>query len=63
MIVRIAERQARDMEVQGSNPGPSLNFALEFKKSKPIGITVGKIPFNLTVQKNVHDFVQMKEDP
>ena len=27
----MVERQARDLEVRGSNPGPSLNISLEFK--------------------------------
>ena len=30
-IVQVVERQVRDMEVRGSNPGPGLNFSLEFE--------------------------------
>ena len=30
-IAQVGERQARDLEVRGSNPGPSSNFSLEFK--------------------------------
>ena len=28
----MAERQAIDLEVRGSNPGPGSNFSLEFKE-------------------------------
>ena len=28
----MVERQAGDLEVRGSNPGPDLNFPLEFEK-------------------------------
>ena len=31
LIAQVAERQARDLEVRGSNPGPGSNFSLEFK--------------------------------
>ena len=27
----MVERQARDVEVQGSNPGPGSNFSIEFE--------------------------------
>ena len=28
---QVVEYQAKDLEVRGSNPGPGLNFCLEFK--------------------------------
>ena len=30
-MAQVVERQARDLEVRGSNPGPGSNFSLEFK--------------------------------
>ena len=30
-MTQVVERQARDLEAQDSNPGPSSNFSLEFK--------------------------------
>ena len=32
LITQTVERQARDLEVRGSNPGPGPNFSLEIKK-------------------------------
>ena len=31
IIAQMVERKARDLEVQGSNPGPVFNLPLEFK--------------------------------
>ena len=31
-IDQVVERQTRDLEVRGSNPGPGSNVSLEFKK-------------------------------
>ena len=28
----MVERQAKDLDIRGSNPGPGLNFSLEIKK-------------------------------
>ena len=30
------ERQARDLEAQGSNPGPGSNFSLRLERTKQI---------------------------
>ena len=30
----MVERQARDLEVRGSNPGPGSNLCLEFEKNQ-----------------------------
>ena len=32
----MVECQARDLEVRGSNPGPGLNFSLEFNKAPTV---------------------------
>ena len=50
----MVERQARDLEVQGSNCGPSSNFSLELKKKIET-----KIQYNRTVKKALRLIVNL----
>ena len=46
----MVERQARDMEVRGSNPGPGSSFSLEFKNNYSI-FNSGRV--RIGVEKNL----------
>ena len=48
-ICRVVERQARDLEVRGSNPGPGSNFSLELEFEL----------FNNMYEQNVFAFISL----